>query len=277
MRPPGALAAPGGRFFPAMEILASAIAFWLGSIYGSFLNVVIHRLPREESLARPRSRCPRCKTMIAWFDNVPIISWWVLGGRCRRCRKRVSARYPLVEAATGLLAVALERRWADEPAWVAAAALACGALLAVALIDWDTFLIPDELSLGLVVSGLLAAPLNPYFAGSSWWEPVLHSLLGAACGFAMAWAMAALGEFLLKKEALGGGDVKLLAGVGAWTGATGAFDCLMIGSLIGSIYGVRLLLAGKAGRSDPIPFGPFLAIGAIFNFFRLLPLGWPLI
>ena len=277
MRPPGALAAPGGSLFQAMEILATALAFCFGSLYGSFLNVVIHRLPREESLVRPRSRCPRCKAMIAWFDNIPIVSWLILGGRCRRCRKPISARYPLVEAATGLLAAALSRRWTDAPAWIAAAALACGALLAVALVDWDTFLIPDELSLGLVASGLLSAPLNPYFAGPSWWSSILWSLFGAFCGFAMAWAMAAGGELMLKKEALGGGDVKLLAGVGAWAGAAGAFDCLMIGSFLGSIYGVRLLLAGKAKRSDPIPFGPFLAAGAAFNFFRLLPLGWPLI
>ena len=259
-----------------METLATAFAFWLGSVYGSFLNVAIHRLPREESLVRPRSRCPRCKAPIAWFDNVPMLSWLVLGGRCRRCRKPISARYPLVEAATGVLAAALERRWTDAPAWVAAAALACGALLAVALIDWDTFLIPDELSLGLVASGLLAAPLNPYFSGP-WWVSMLWSLFGAACGFAMAWGIAELGEFMLGKEALGGGDVKLLAGVGAWAGAAGAFDCLMIGSLVGSLYGVRLLLAGKAKRSDPIPFGPFLAAGAVFNFFRLLPIGWPLL
>ena len=255
-----------------------ALAFCFGSVYGSFLNVVIHRLPREESLVHPRSRCPRCKTPIAWYDNVPILSWLILGGRCRRCRKAISARYPLVEAATGLLAAALQRRWADAPpAWLVASVLVCGALLAVALIDWDTFIIPDELSLGLVVSGLLAAPLNPYLSGATWWEPILWSLFGAFCGFMMGWGMAAGGEFLFKKEALGGGDVKLLAGVGAWAGATGAFDCLMIGSLVGSIYGVRLLWAGKAKRSDPIPFGPFLAAGAVFNFFRLLPLGWPLI
>jgi leader peptidase (prepilin peptidase)/N-methyltransferase len=260
-----------------MDILATAFAFWFGSVYGSFLNVVIHRLPREESVVHPRSRCPLCKTAIAWYDNVPVVSWLILGGRCRGCRKPISVRYPLVEAASGLLAAALQRRWADAPAWTAAAALACGALLAVALIDWDTFLIPDELSLGLVVAGLLTAPLNPYFAGRAWWAAVLWSLFGALCGFAMGWAIAALGEFMLKKEALGGGDVKLLAGVGAWAGATGAFDCLMIGSLLGSIYGVRLLLAGKAKRSDPIPFGPFLAAGAMFNFFRLLPLGWPLV
>lgn len=260
-----------------MDIMLTAIAFLFGSLYGSFLNVVIHRLPREESLVRPRSRCPRCKAMIAWYDNVPILSWLILGGRCRRCAKPISARYPLVEAATGLLAAGLERRWTDFPFWIAAAALACGALLAIALIDWDTFLIPDELSLGLVVAGLAFAPINPRLSGGPWWQTVLWSLFGAACGFAMGWAMAETGELLLKKEALGGGDVKLLAGVGAWAGATGAFDCLMIGSLIGSVYGVRLLLAGKAKRSDPIPFGPFLAIGAAFGFFVLLPLGWPLI
>ncbi|HEX4048015.1 MAG TPA: A24 family peptidase [Elusimicrobiota bacterium] len=260
-----------------MEILPTVLAFWFGSVYGSFLNVVVHRLPREESLVRPRSRCPRCKAAIAWYDNVPILSWLLLRGRCRRCRKPISARYPLVEAAAGLLAAGLQRRWPDAPAWIAAAALACGALLAVALIDWDTFLIPDELSIGLLIAGLLAAPLNPYFAGAAWWQPVLRALLGAVCGFAMGWGLASLGEFMLKKEALGGGDVKLLAGVGAWAGATGAFDCLLIGSLIGSVYGVRLLLAGKAKRSDPIPFGPFLAAGAVFNFFLLLPLGWPMI
>ncbi|MFI5360563.1 MAG: prepilin peptidase [Elusimicrobiota bacterium] len=259
------------------NLLATAFAFWFGSVYGSFLNVVIHRLPREESLVRPRSRCPRCAAPIAWFDNVPIVSWLILGGRCRRCRKPISARYPLVEAATGLLAAALWRRWALAPVWTAAAALACGALLAIALIDWDTFLIPDELSLGLVVAGVLASPLNPYLAGAAGWTAVLSSAWGAVFGFATGWAIAALGEWMLKKEALGGGDVKLLAGVGAWAGVTGAFDCLMIGSLLGSIYGVRLLLAGKAKRSDPIPFGPFLAAGAVFNFFRLLPLGWPLI
>ena len=260
-----------------MEYFPTAVAFLFGSLYGSFLNVVVHRLPREESLVHPRSHCPRCKAPIAWHDNVPVFSWLILGGRCRRCRKPISARYPMVEAATGLLAAALERRWSGLPVWIAASAVACGALLAVALIDWDTFLIPDELSVGLVVGGLAAAPLNPYFAGGAWWQPPAWSLFGAACGFAMGWGMASVGEWMLKQEALGGGDVKLLAGVGAWAGAAGAFDCLMIGSLLGSVYGVRLLLAGKAKRSDPIPFGPFLALGAVFDFFRLLPLGWPLL
>ncbi len=258
-----------------MDILRLSAAFVYGAVYGSFLNVVVHRLPREESLARPRSRCPRCLAPIAWHDNVPILSWLALGGRCRRCRVLISVRYPLVEAAAGVLAAALQWRWPQSPAWGGAAALAAGALLAVALIDWDTFLIPDELSLGLLAAGLLAAPLNPYLAGHGWGPALWFSARGALTGLAMTWGTAALGEFLLKKEALGGGDIKLLAAVGAWTGATGAFDCMMIGSLLGSIYGVFLLASGRARRADPIPFGPFLAAAAVFNLFRLLPMGWP--
>ncbi len=260
-----------------MDYFPAFAAFWLGSVYGSFLNVVIHRLPRDESLVRPASHCPRCLKPIAWHDNVPILAWLALGGRCRHCRKKISPRYPLVEAATGLLSAGLALRWPGLPVWIAASAVACGALLAVALIDWDTFLIPDELSLGLVVAGLLTAPWNPYYAEASWPLALWWSARGAVTGFLMAWGIAVLGEALLKKEALGGGDVKLLAGVGAWTGATGAFDCLMLGSFVGSVYGVRLLMSGKAKRSDPIPFGPFLAAGAVFDFFRLLPLGWPLV
>lgn len=253
------------------------IAFIYGSIYGSFLNVAVHRLPLEQSLVKPRSRCPRCQKPIAWYDNVPMLSWLLLRGRCRHCHKPISARYPAIEACMGLIAAALAARWPSDPVFIAGAALACGALLALALIDWETFLIPDELSLGLVVGGLLFASWNPYFDHGAWWVPIWQSFRGGLFGFLLAWGIAAAGEAILKKEALGGGDVKLLAGVGAWTGATGAFDCLMIGSLAGSVYGIRLLLAKKAKREDPIPFGPFLSAGAAFNFFVLLPLGWPLI
>lgn len=260
-----------------MDSLSPAAAFVLGSIYGSFLNVAVHRLPRDESLVRPGSRCPRCRAPIAWFDNVPILSWLLLRGRCRGCRRPISARYPAVEAASGLLAAALWLRWPGAPAWAGAATLAGGALLAVAMIDAETMLIPDELSLGLVAAGILAAPWNPYVSGAGPWWAVARSLRGAGLGFAMGWLIAEIGEAAMKKEALGGGDVKLLAGVGAWAGATGAFDCLLLGSLAGSIYGVCLILAGRAGRSDPIPFGPFLAAGAVFDLFLLLPLGWPLV
>jgi leader peptidase (prepilin peptidase)/N-methyltransferase len=253
------------------------VAAVYGAVYGSFLNVVVHRLPKGESLVRPRSRCPKCGAAISWRDNVPVLSWLALGGRCRSCRAAISPRYPLVEAGMAALAAALAARWPDRPVWIAAAALAAGALLAVALIDGETFLIPDELSLGLAAAGALASGVNPCFAGGDWRMALWWSLRGALSGLALGAAIAWGGEAALKKEALGGGDVKLLAGVGAWSGATGAFDCLLLGSLIGSVYALRLLAAGRARRSDPIPFGPFLAAGAVFNLFRILPLGWPIV
>lgn len=257
--------------------LEAAIYYLFGSIYGSFLNVVVHRLPREESVVRPRSRCPHCGEPIAWYDNLPVLSWLLLRGRGRCCRKPISARYPAVEAAVGLLSAALLLRWPQAPVFAAGAALACGALLALALIDWETFIIPDELSGGLALAGLLFCAWNPYLAGDgARWEPFARSAAGAGLGFLMGWAVAAGGEALFGQDAFGGGDVKLLGGIGAWTGWVGAFDALMIGSLLGSVYGVWLLRTRKAKRTDPIPFGPFLAAAAAFGFFKLLPFGWPM-
>lgn len=255
------------------------VAGLFGSIYGSFLNVVIHRLPREESVVSPRSRCPHCGKAIAWRDNLPVLSWLLLRGRGRCCARPISPRYPLVEAAVAVFSAVLWLRWgAEAPVFAAGAALACGGLLAVALIDWDTFLIPDELSSGLALSGLLFCAVNPYFdAGpfGAWWLAPWWSVRGAALGFLLGWGVAAGGEALFGRDAFGGGDVKLMAGIGAWAGLTGVFDALMIGSCLGSVYGLWLLRYKRMKRSDPIPFGPFLAAGAAVNFLRLLPLGWP--
>ncbi|MBI4345542.1 MAG: prepilin peptidase [Elusimicrobia bacterium] len=245
-----------------------------GLVVGSFLNVCIHRMQRDESLVHPRSRCPRCKKPIAWYDNVPILSWILLGGRCRHCRKPISARYPLIELLTGTLFAALAWRWEGQPLWAAAAAAACGALVVVAFIDWDTFLIPDVLSVGLAVGGVLVSPINPILGGSAA-ARIPAALVGAAAGFALCWGIAAFGEWVFKKEAMGGGDIKLLAGVGAWTGALGAFDCLIVASLLGSLYGGALLARRKVKRQDPIPFGPFLSAAAVANFFYVLPFGFP--
>ena len=257
---------------------ASALAFWLGSCIGSFANVLVYRLPREESVVRPPSRCPHCGSRIAAYDNVPILGWLLLRGRCRRCKAKISARYPIVELVSGILALALWRRWGDaSPAWAYLSGLAAIMLLAVTLIDWETFLIPDELSLGLLIAGLCVAPFNPLFWGEPAWKAVLLALRGGAVGFSLCYAVAWAGEALFGKEAMGGGDIKLLAAVGAWSGGVGAFDCLMLGSVVGSIYGVALMARGRATRSDPIPFGPFLSVGAVFNLFLVLPLGFPFI
>ncbi|MFH1724275.1 MAG: prepilin peptidase [Elusimicrobiota bacterium] len=253
-----------------------APAFWtaLGLCLGSFINVVIHRLPRGRSLVRPRSHCPRCRKQIAFYDNIPLVSYVLLRGRCRHCGKPISGRYPLVEAIVGGSALGLWWRWQGDWLWVLLALCALAALTAVAFIDLRTYLIPNELSLGLLAAGIIGAPVNPFFSGGALWR-IAVSLGSAAGGFLLCWAVAEFGRFLFKKEAMGGGDIKLLAAVGAWTGALGAFDCLLLGSLAGSIYGGALLLKGKVRRQDPIPFGPFLSLGAAFNFFYLLPFGFP--
>ncbi|MDD5656559.1 MAG: prepilin peptidase [Elusimicrobia bacterium] len=251
------------------------LAFWLGACAGSFVNVVAWRMPREESVVFPRSRCPSCRAPIAWFDNIPILSWLLLRGRCRRCGGAISMRYPLVEGLMACLSLALWLRWQGSPLWSALAAAAAADLLAIALIDWDTGFIPAALSIGLVVAGVAAAPFNPLLRRGTWPAAVGGAALGAATGFLLCWLTAEAGKRVFKKEAMGGGDLILLAGIGAWSGGVGAFDSLMLGSLLGAGYGVGLVARGRPRLADPVPFGPFLAAGAAFNFFCLLPLGWP--
>lgn len=174
----------------------------------------------------------------------------------------------------GLVAAALSWQYAGSHAWIALSACACAAFVAVACIDWDTFLIPNELSFGLLAAGLIVSPWNPIFEGGAA-QRLLFSFLGAVAGLSLCWAIAVFGEKLFKKEAMGGGDIKLLAAVGAWTSVLGAFDCLIIASFVGALYGIVLIARKKVARQDPIPFGPFLSAAAIFNFFYLLPFGFP--
>lgn len=211
---------------------------------------------------------------MAPYDNIPVLSWLLLRGRCRHCAKPISWRYPLVELLTGALYAGVWWRWEGSWGWAAAAAAALTALMCVAFIDCDTFLIPDELSLGLTGVGLLVAPFNPMLDGGVLGR-LADSGMGAAAGLALCWGVAALGEKAFGREAMGGGDVKLLMGVGAWVGALGAFDTLILASFAGAAHGAWLIAAGRIQRRDPIPFGPFLAAGAAFTFFYRLPFGFP--
>ncbi|MBI4249952.1 MAG: prepilin peptidase [Elusimicrobia bacterium] len=254
-----------------MSLAALVLIFFLGLCAGSFLNVVIHRLPLEISVVRPGSRCPRCQAPIAFYDNIPILSYILLGARCRRCREPISLRYPLVELLTGGLFAGLAYRWDGLWLWIAAVLLAASALIALSFIDLDTFTIPDALSLGLAGLGLLSSAINPYFSGP-WSARLLQCLAGALTGFLLTWATAVLGEKIFKKEALGGGDIKLLTGIGALTGWTGAITTLTTACLFGSIYGVVLMSRRRLKRYDPVPFGPFLSLGALINLFYLIPL-----
>jgi len=255
-----------------------ALVFSAGACIGSFLNVCIHRLPAEESIVRPGSRCPRCATPIAWYDNLPLVSWAWLGARCRACRACIPARYPLVEAATGGLALLALVRFGATPAAAVAFAFSA-ALLLITFIDLDHRFIPDEVSLPGVVVGLASAFL-PGRVG-----PV-DALLGVLVGGGLLWAVAWGYERWTGVEGMGYGDVKLLAMIGAFLGWQAVPAVLVVASLTGSLAGMALIavrgggrsgrrvvrrlgprallpFARRAARRTAIPFGPFLALGAM--------------
>lgn len=231
-----------------------ATAFIAGLMLGSFLNVVITRLPRGASVVSPPSRCPRCKARIAPWDNVPVLSFVLLRGRCRSCRKKISWRYPVVELSAGLLLWLLVRRVEDPVLLVPHAAFLL-ALLAVAWIDLDTRTIPDVVTIPGVGLGLAASLFGPPGIGAA--------LLGAAVGGASLWLVGFAYERATGVPGMGGGDVKLAAMMGAFLGAAGVFGAIFLASLAGSIFGALLIARGKGSKRTAIPFGTFLAPSAI--------------
>lgn len=222
----------------------------VGAAIGSFLNVCVYRLPEELSVIRPRSRCPGCETPIAWRDNIPILGWILLRGRCRSCGVKISPQYPLVELTTALVWLGAAARYGFT--WEAlSAAVFFTLLLGISLTDARTYTIPDEFTLGGLVIGLLLA-LTP--GGITIWS----SLAGAAVGFVMLYLVGALGEWAFKKPAMGGGDIKMMAMVGAFLGPLGTLLTVFLGALAGSvIFGP---ISWKTGKL--VPFGIFLAVGA---------------
>lgn len=238
----------------ALSALLWAYAGLVGAAVGSFLNVCVARLPAGESVVRPRSRCPRCAAEIAWYDNVPVLSWLWLRGRCRHCGEPISPRYPAVELATALTWAGLAYLYG--PSWrTLVGGVLFSLLIAIALIDARHYLIPDALSLGGVAAGVTAS-LLPGGVG-----PV-DSALGAAAGYAVLWGVARAGERLFKKPAMGGGDLKMLAMIGAFLGPAGALLSLFLGAVSGSlVFGPVSLKTGKL-----VPFGVFLAVGAAATF-----------
>ncbi|WP_025322491.1 prepilin peptidase [Deferrisoma camini] len=230
-----------------------AAAAVLGAVVGSFLNVVIHRLPRGESLVRPPSHCPGCGRPVRPWDNVPIVSYLVLRGRCRDCGMRIPLRYPLVEALTAGLSGLLWVRFGPTPAFGVYFVFVAG-LVAVTFIDLDHRIIPDSLSLGGMPAGLAAS----FVTGLG---PV-QSLLGIAVGSGLLLAVALGYRAVTGREGMGLGDVKFLGAVGAFLGWQAVLFTVFVSSLVGASVGVAWGLARGGGLRLEVPYGPFLALGA---------------
>lgn len=242
-------------------------AFVLGAVVGSFLNVCIYRIPAGVSIVSPPSSCPSCGQRIRWYQNIPILSYLFLLGRCASCKVRISSRYPFVEALNGSLFCLVLYQFGFHPAtlvyWVLAAAL-----VTISFIDLDHQIIPDVISLPGIVLGLAFSFLVP-------WVGWLNSLVGVLVGGGSLYLIALAYELLTKREGMGGGDIKLLAMLGAFLGWKAIFPIVFMASLLGTMIGVPLMLLQKKDARFALPFGPFLALAALIQLFwgRDL-LGW---
>ena len=228
-----------------------------GLAIGSFLNVCIIRLPADESLVHPPSRCPTCGTPIPWYDNVPVASWIALRGKCRSCRTRISIQYPVVEAATAALWMSAAWYYGFTVTGVGAA-LFGSILLGITVTDAQHMIIPHEFTFGGLVIGLGMAAIQG-------WAQVVQAALGAVSGFALIWSVGTLGTWAFKKEAMGGGDVWMMTMVGAFVGWSGVLLTVLFGAFLGTIvYGPIALLQRRQGML--LPFGVFLAPAAAATF-----------
>lgn len=231
--------------------LTAVIGALFGALIGSFLNVCIVRLPKDQSVVTPRSRCPTCGHLVAWYDNFPVISWLILKARCRGCGAPISAMYPLVELTVALLWGWMAWRHGFGLEGLRGAVFGT-ILLGIALTDAREYIIPNEFSLGGLVVGLL-------FAAAGGLAAFQVAVLGAASGFALLWLVGVGGSWLFKEEAMGGGDIKMMAMVGAFVGWKGVLLTVFLGALLGTLIFLPLMLLG---RKKLVPFGVFLAMGA---------------
>ena len=254
------------------------LVFCFGACMGSFLNVCIYRIPREESVISPGSHCPQCSHPIAWYDNIPLWGFLVLGGRCRHCQSRISPRYLIVEM---LIAVLFVLVWlklgpaGDDARWLALAPLSDIRLVPIywlmvfglalgTFVDIEHMIIPDRVSLGGIVMGLLLSMLVPALHFQTTFFGGLGSaLLGALVGSGSLWGVALLGKVIFKKDAMGMGDVKLLGAIGAFLGWTAVLFTVMVSSFFGALVGVTLVAMKKKEMQSRIPYGPYLALGAL--------------
>jgi leader peptidase (prepilin peptidase)/N-methyltransferase len=245
--------------------LVTVYVFALGAAVGSFLNVLIHRLPREMSVIRtPPSSCPACSTPIRWYDNIPLVSWLLLRGRCRACKAPISLRYPLVELGGGLLAVGALARWGISITGVEVAVFAWVSL-ALGLIDLDFQILPNAFTYPAIAFGMVCSWLGGY----TWW---LDSVIGAAVGALLPTLVIVLYKLWRGIEGMGWGDVKYLAAIGSVVGLRGAVGVLVVASVVGALVGLGLMAVGRGSGKTALPFGTFLALAVIFWLYA--PTSW---
>ena len=235
------------------------ISIIFGAMVGSFLNVCIYRLPKEESIIWPRSHCPTCKKMIKFYDNIPLISYLLLRGKCRYCKGSISLQYPLVEGITALSSLFLIMKFGPSLSYLFYFAFVA-ALIGITVIDLYHQIIPDVISLPGIGVGLLASLIIPQIT-------FFNSLMGILLGGGSLFLVASLYQWIFKREGMGGGDVKLLAMIGAFLGWKAVILTILLSSLIGSITGITIMILKGKGFKYAIPFGPFLSLGAVIALF----------
>ena len=246
------------------SLIYTLFSLIFGMVVGSFLNVCICRMPKDESIVFPPSHCPHCSYQIRWYDNIPLLSYLLLRGKCRKCGAHISLQYPLVELINGVLTLLLFLRSGPTVAF-GVLFLFCSALVVITFIDIEHQIIPDEISLSGIVVGFV---LSFFLKGHTWLNSLLGILLGGGSLLFVAYAY----QLLTGKEGMGGGDIKLLAMMGAFLGWKAVPFIIFASSLIGSLVGVSIMLLQKKDAKLAIPFGPYLAFGAVLYIFYGKPL-----
>jgi leader peptidase (prepilin peptidase)/N-methyltransferase len=267
---------------PGLYLYLSMIVFWFGACFGSFLNVCIYRIPENISVVKPRSRCPKCLKQIGWRDNIPLLSWSLLRGKCRNCRVPISARYFTVELLTAVIFVLIWLQYSGAPAarplglvwtgfilhvpvfWLFAFGLILGTF-----VDFDHMIIPDRVSLGGIVLGLICSflvptlQLQPGETDITGTVAIFRSAIGAAVGGGLLYGIGCIGKVMFRKDAMGLGDVKLLAAIGAFLGWQATIFTAMISSAIGAVVGIVLIVFCGREMGSRIPFGPYISVAAL--------------
>jgi leader peptidase (prepilin peptidase)/N-methyltransferase len=249
------------RYAPCVkeQAMLHIVFIVFGALVGSFLNVCIIRLPKEESIISPGSHCPHCKNSIKFYDNIPLVSYLFLRGKCRYCKKPISIQYPLIEGITALSSLILFMKFGPSLSFLIYFAFV-SALIVITVIDLYHQIIPDVISLPGIGVGLLASLIIPKLT-------FFDSLIGFLLGGGSLFLVATIYQWLFKREGMGGGDVKLLAMIGAFLGWKAVILTILLGSLVGSIIGISIMVLKGKDFKYAIPFGPFLSLGAMISLF----------